>query len=48
MGDAEVGHVGSACAWARRHRPIPKDSATFLTTHMNIDDIERVHVDRRA
>ena len=38
----QIRHVGGACAWARRHRPIPKDFATFLTSHMNIDDIERV------
>ena len=25
MGDAEIRHVGGACAWARRHRPIPED-----------------------
>ena len=42
MGDAEVGHVRDACEWARQHRPIPIDFATFLTNRMGIDNIERV------
>mmetsp|Transcript_15691 Transcript_15691/g.49573 ORF Transcript_15691/g.49573 Transcript_15691/m.49573 type:complete len:460 (-) Transcript_15691:64-1443(-) len=42
IGEARIGHVQSACEWARKHRPIPIDFGTVLQGHMSIDDIKRV------
>ena len=42
LGEVETGHVWEACNWAREHRPIPVDFATFLQSHMTLDDIKRV------
>ena len=42
IGEAGIGHVQSACEWARKHKPIPIDFGTVLQGHMSIDDIKRV------
>ena len=42
LGEVETEHVREACNWAREHRPIPVDFATFLQSHMTLDDIKRV------
>ena len=42
LGEVEIEHLRAACSWARKHRPIPVSFATFLQTHMSLEDIERV------